>query len=84
MLQDAWGCLSWTDIILLPSWRWMPLAAAALTHEGICSAFGIDADAFAIGPALVLSEELRDILNDSHLHWGSMHPAPAVLSPAPL
>jgi hypothetical protein len=50
---------------------------AALTHEGIRSAFGIDTDALAIRPGLVLSEKLRDIFNDCHLHWGSMHPAAA-------
>jgi hypothetical protein len=48
---------------------------AALTHEGIRSAFGVDTDALAIRPGLVLSEEFRDILNDCHLHWSSMHPA---------
>jgi hypothetical protein len=47
----------------------------ALTHEGIRSAFGVDTDALTIRPALVLSEEFRDILNDCHLHWSSMHPA---------
>jgi hypothetical protein len=48
---------------------------SALTHEGIRSAFGVDTDALAIRPALVLSEEFRDVLNDCHLHWSSMHPA---------
>ncbi len=46
-----------------------------LTHKCFCSSFGICCDSFAISPALVLAEELRDVLNDGNLDWCLVHPA---------